>query len=131
MPITPSKPRSKLRISATPRRCITARWRASRALAARHGQPRAARVIIGQEDLIDHPSEGVPGRLDRLPPVDRDIPVEDLLEGLDVGHQDLPRRDRHLESVARSIAIWMAAPDEVHRDVRVDQDRHQASWEST
>jgi hypothetical protein len=48
---------------------------------------------INREDLVHQAQHGVEGRLDGVEPINRDVPVQDLLEDLGIGHEPLPLGD--------------------------------------
>lgn len=48
--------------------------------------------------------------------------MQDLLEHFGVGHQPIARRHRVAQQPLGLILVRMRSPDEVHEDVRVDED---------
>jgi hypothetical protein len=85
----------------------------------------ACALHVDDLDRVDHVDGGrqkVECVVDIVVPPDRSEPMEDLLEHLGVGTHRLVRRDRLFEQPSRRIAQRMGSPDDVHRDVRVDED---------
>lgn len=71
---------------------------------------------------IDDAEERIERRLYGLASVDRNVPVEDLLEDLRIGGQRLVINDRPLDEPSRSSLVGMVGSNQVHRNVRVDED---------
>ena len=85
--------------------------------------PRA--LDVGKLDRIDDindPQHRREGGIDHVEPLDRPIPVEDLLKNLGVSTQRLARSDRLLGELPGARLQRMVGTDEVHRHVRVDED---------
>ena len=78
---------------------------------------------IDRKDLVRYRKENVEGGLDRIPSVDRDEPVEDLLKDFGVRDQPLLLRDAPLEKPLGILLVRMGRSDEVHGDVRIDEDQ--------
>ena len=87
-------------IRLIPWRCITARWIASLAVTRPavtiRGGP-AYVVELDRIDLVHHTEERSGGGLDRVPPIDRRVAVEDLLEDLGVRDQPVAGGDGALQ----------------------------------
>jgi len=95
-----------------------------------HDGPCALCILVGDgEDFVDHAEQGVAGRLDRIPAIDRDVAVQDFLEDLGVGHEALALGDQPLERSLRVGLVGVGRTDEVHRDVGVDEDHSGSSVE--
>ena len=105
---------------------MTAMWIASRA--ERVGDeledpPRAFDVaMLDRIDDVDDPHHRREGGIDHVGPIDRPIPMEDLLEDLGVCTQRLARSDRLLGELPGACLQRVVGTDEVHRNVRVDED---------
>ena len=74
-------------------------------------------------DDVHDPQHGGEGWIDHVGPIDRAIPMEDLLEDLGVGAQRLARGDRVLDELPGARFERVVGADEIHRNVRVDQDQ--------
>ena len=61
--------------------------------------------------------------LDCLAAIDRHVTVQHLLKHLHIGDQPLPGRDRAFHEALRIDPMRMRDPDEVHQDVRVEEDQ--------
>jgi len=104
---------------------MTARWTASRAdsrrcprtisLATLDGDPRNAK------HLIDNPEQSVEGRLDGVPTVDGDVPMQDLLQDLGVGDEALAVTDQLFEQSLCVALVGVRRTHQIHGDVRIDQ----------
>ena len=84
---------------------------------ADHGLP------CDREHVVHHGEQGVIGGLHGVASVDGDVPVQDLLEYLRVGHQPLTASYALIEQHARADFVRVGLADEVHRDVRIDEDQ--------
>ena len=51
------------------------------------------------------------------------VPVPLLSEAGCVGHEPIATRDRHLQHAPHGFLMRMRRPDEIHRHVRIDEDR--------
>jgi hypothetical protein len=104
-----------------------------------NGVPRGQALVAAQDpagaldvdhldriDDIDDRKEDVEGRIDIARSMDRDEAMQDLLQDLCVGAQDLAVRDRVFEKAPGRGFVGMVRADQVHRDIRVDED-HGAS----
>jgi len=78
-------------------------------------------VLIDGQDLVNDAEQGVEGWLDGVTAVDGDVAVQDLLQHFGVGHQALAVADQFFEQSLRVAFVGMGRADEVHRDIRVDQ----------
>ncbi|HVK87865.1 MAG TPA: hypothetical protein VM513_27285 [Kofleriaceae bacterium] len=95
------------------------------------GQPDAAMQdllgalnVTGRDckDLVDDAEQSIERGLDRVLPLDRHIPMKNLLQYLGVGDETLTIRDRALDQALRVDLVRMRSSDEVHREVRIDED---------
>lgn len=77
---------------------------------------------VDREDLVDNPQKNVESRLDRLAATDRVIPIENFLKYFSVCNQPFPRFDRPFDHLLRPELVRVIGPDEVHRNVGVDED---------
>ena len=126
MPATPSNPESKVRIrfDVVPlhdsnmdripgRQSIVAAEQAARPLDV---------LELDLVDDVNDAEEGIEGRFDRVAPLDRGKSVKDFL-------REPPRRSPGARcprspapAPASGVLVRMVRPDEVHRDVRVNED---------
>jgi len=67
--------------------------------------------------LIDHAEQSVECRLDGVPAVDGDVPVQDLLQHLGVGNQALAVIDQLFEQPLGVALAGVGGAHEVHGDV--------------
>mgnify|MGYP007034356044 CR=1 FL=1 len=74
------------------------------------------------ENVVDDPAERVERRLDRVAPVEVAVATENLLKHLGAGDQLLAIGDGPLEEPLGVDLVGVGRPDQVHRDVRVDED---------
>lgn len=92
-------------------------------LDAQNDVARAQHVaILDWKHLVDDSQECVQRWLYRIAAIDRDIPVKDLLEYLRIRHQALTRSDSTLEEALRIDLVRVLGADQVHWNIRVDQD---------
>jgi len=90
----------------------------------------AGAIDIGSFDRVDDVDEReqrVEGGVDVLRTADRRVSMEDLLEDLYVRDKPLPAGNRELNEMFRRGTVRVLASDEVHRDVRVDEDHPSCS----
>ncbi len=78
-----------------------------------------------REHLFRQRSENVPRIPDRFQPPYGRVAVEDLLEHLGIGHESLTGSDQVFELSLGGELEGMGRPDQVHRDVGVEED-HEA-----
>ena len=71
---------------------------------------------------VDDAEDDVERRTYGIPSSDRHIAVDDLLEDFGIGRKRLVVRDGLLEEPAGEMLVRMVGPEQVHRDVRVDED---------
>ncbi len=84
---------------------------------------------LDRVDPIDDAEQRVEGGLDRVATIDRRVPVEDLLQDFDVRREPFPLREGPLEQPLGVALVRVRRADEIHRDVRIDEDhRGGASW---
>ena len=62
-----------------------------------------------------------------FPAVQCDVAVQDLLQHFDIGDEPLPAPDGRLQELLSIDLVGVSLPDQVHRDVRVQQDAHEGS----
>ena len=74
-----------------------------------------------RENLVDDAEESVERRLNRVAPVNRDVPMQDLLQHFHVDDQPSIVDREAFEEPLRVGLVRMRGADEVHRDVRIDQ----------
>ena len=125
IPGRPSKPASNERIRSMSRPCITATWTASRAESPASSEGaggRARRPHVDRVDDVHDREQGVEGGIDLIPALDRRVSMEDLLENFGVRAERLTGGDGFLEGAPGGILVEVRGPDEVHRDVRIDED---------
>jgi hypothetical protein len=60
--------------------------------------------------------------LDRVAAVDGDVSMEDLLRHFSIRDETLILRDEPFQDLLRVSLVGMWCPDEIHRDVRVEED---------
>ena len=77
---------------------------------------------FGGEDFVGDAQERVEGGLDRVTPIDGDIPVQDLLECLDVRNKTLSFGKTPFQDLLSVPLVRVRRPHEVHRDVRIEED---------
>jgi hypothetical protein len=88
---------------------------------------RAQSVALGdRKDLVHDAEQSIEGGLDGIAALDRNLTMQDLLQHLGVGNQPLSGRDGALERAPGVELMRMRCADQVHRDIRVDED-HSAS----
>ena len=86
--------------------------------------PGPVRILrLDCEDLVDDTLERLEGRLDGVLPADGGISVQDFLENLCVCDQTAPIGDRLFQQSFRIDFVLMLTADQIHRDVRVDEDQ--------
>jgi len=71
--------------------------------------------------LIDDAQQSVKRRLDGVPAVDGDIPMQDLLQDLGVGDEALAVSDQLFQQSLCVTLVGMRRAHEIHRDVRINQ----------
>ena len=74
-----------------------------------------------RKHLIDDTEDRVEGGLDRVPALNGDVPVQDLLQHLGVRNEPFTVGNGALQEVSGIGFMRMGRPYEVHGDVRVDQ----------
>lgn len=80
---------------------------------------------IHVQHLIDNSEQGVKRRLDRVPAVNGDIAVKNLLQYVGVRNQPLPFADKSFQQLLRIALVTMSRTDEIHWNIRINQDH---SW---
>ena len=73
------------------------------------------------KNLIDDAEQSVERRLDGVPAVDGDIPMQDLLQDLGVGDEALAVIDQLFEQSLGVALVRVRRAHEIHGDVRIDQ----------
>ena len=73
------------------------------------------------EYLINDAEQSVERRLDGVPAVDGDIPMQNLLQDLGVGDQALAVIDQLFEQSLCVALVGVRRAHEIHGDVRIDQ----------
>jgi hypothetical protein len=76
---------------------------------------------IDCENLVNDLEKDVERWLDRLAPSNRVVAMQDLLEHLGVRHQTFLSRDRTFQQLLCFGLVRVGGPDEIHRDVGVDE----------
>ena len=71
--------------------------------------------------LIDDAEQSVERRLDGVPAVDGDVPMQDLLQDLGVGDEALAVIDQLFEQSLCVALVGVRRAHEIHGDVRIDQ----------
>ena len=71
--------------------------------------------------LINDAKQSVERRLDGVPAVDGDVPMQDLLQNLGVGDQALAVIDQLFEPPLRVAFVGVRRAHKIHGDVRIDQ----------
>jgi hypothetical protein len=79
-------------------------------------------LALDRMDDVDDAEQGLERGVDELGTPDRRVAMEDLLEHLGIGAQDLPARDGILEQAPRPHLLRLISADQVHRDAGVDED---------
>jgi hypothetical protein len=79
-----------------------------------------------RKDLVDDAQQGFECRLDRVPAVDRDVSMHDLLKDFRIRDQAVAGCDVAFEHPLRIDLMWVRGADQVHRYVRVDQNHASA-----
>ena len=77
---------------------------------------------IDREHLVDNTEEGIERRLDGIAAVNRHVPMQNFLEHFRVCHQSLAIGDGVLEESLGIPLPSVRAADEIHRDIRIDED---------
>jgi hypothetical protein len=77
---------------------------------------------LDREDLVHHSEKSVEGGLNPLPLAQGIITVKDFLQNLGIGDQSLAGHRGSLEEALRSLAVGMRTANDIHGDVRVDED---------
>ena len=125
--VSESKPVSKVMIRETRSLSITAAWSASRAERRRWPRQDDFRPFSvcerDREDLFDRTQDRVEGGLDGIPAIEGDIPVEDFLENLGISDQSLAGAEGRFQQLTRPCLVRMGGTDQVHRNIRVDEDQ--------
>jgi hypothetical protein len=78
--------------------------------------------VFDRVDDVDEVLQGIERAIDVVETPDRLVAMQDLLQDLGIGTQRLIRRDGLLQEPPSALFVGMRTADEVHRDVRVDQD---------
>lgn len=73
--------------------------------------------LINVQHLIDDAQQGIEGRLDGVPAVDRNVAMQNLLQNLGVGHKPLALRDQLLEQPLRVALMGVRRAYEIHGDI--------------
>ena len=71
--------------------------------------------------LIDDPEQSVERRLDGVPAVNGDVPMQYLLQDLGVGDEALAVIDQLFEQTLGVALVGVRRAHEVHGDIRIDQ----------
>lgn len=77
---------------------------------------------LNRVDNVDHADYGCEGMINCLGPSDACVPVQDLLENLRIRTQRFASSNQLFERSSRRLLVRVRHPDEIHRDVRVDED---------
>ena len=108
------------------RPCITATWTASRADSDRSRVKETSRALdvraLDRVDDVNDRQQRIESRVDVLRAPNRRISMEDLLKDFGVGAQGLARGDGFFHRAPGRFLVRMGGADQVHRDVRIDQD---------
>ena len=76
---------------------------------------------IHSQNLVHDAEQSVERGLDGVAAVDCDVAVQDLLENLGVRNQALALADHLFEQPSRIALVGMRSADQIHGDIRVDQ----------
>ena len=79
------------------------------------------------KDLVHYAEQRIERGLDRLAAINRNVPMQDLLEDLRIGHQAIFMSDRALQHSPREILVRVRGADQVHRYVGVHKDHGRRS----
>ena len=71
--------------------------------------------------LVDDAEQSVEGRLDGVPAVNGDVPMQNLLQHLGVGHQALAVVHQLFEPSLRIALVGVRRAHQIHGDVGIDQ----------
>ena len=74
------------------------------------------------EDFIGDSKERVEGRLNRVAPINGDVPVQDLLERLDVRDETFSFGKTPFQDLLSVPLVRVRSPHEVHRNIRIEED---------
>jgi hypothetical protein len=77
---------------------------------------------VDRQNLVNDFEHDLEARLNGIAAIDRDVAVEYLLKDLRVGQETTFLCDRSFEKAPSVDLVRMLAPDQIHRDIRVDQD---------
>ncbi len=77
---------------------------------------------LGGEDFVGNAQERVEGRLDRVAPIDGDVPVQNLLERLYVRDETLSFGKTPFQDLLSVPLVRVKRPHKVHRNVRIEED---------
>ena len=77
---------------------------------------------LDRKDFVGDSENRVEGGLDRVAPADGDIPVENLLEHFRVRDEPLFQGNEFLQKLLGVPFVRMRRPDQIHRDVRIEED---------
>lgn len=79
--------------------------------------------LLDRQHFVDNAESCMECGCDRLTPVNRSVPVEDLLQNFGTSHETLPGGDESLYYQLRLHFVRMRRAHKVHRDVGIDKDQ--------
>lgn len=82
---------------------------------------------VDREDLINEAQQRVESRLDRIAAANRSVTMKNLLKHLGISDQLFTPHNQDFESMLRLNLMRVWAPDEIHRNIRVDEDHRDSS----
>ncbi len=104
---------------------MTARWTASRAESRAMSEDNLLGTFGGGprdvKHLIDDAQQSVERRLDGVPAVNGDVPMQDLLQDLGVGDEALAIIDQLFEPSLSVALVGVRRAHQIHGNVRIDQ----------
>jgi hypothetical protein len=74
---------------------------------------------VNSQDLIDNTEQSDECGLDGIPPICRDVAVEDFLQYFGIAEEALPIADQVIQQTLCIGLVRMSSSNQVHRDVRV------------
>ena len=106
--------------------CMTEMWTASRAdnlgVVARRRRARSHVRPLDRIHDVDDGQECIERGVDVLGTPNGRVPMQDLLEDLGIGAERFAGGDGVFECPTSGLLVRMGRPDQVHRDVGVDED---------
>jgi len=81
---------------------------------------------LDRKNLIDDSQKRIESRLNRVSSADGDVAVENFLKCLRVRNQALLIGKTFFQDLPGLSLVRMSRPDQVHRDIRIDEDHRVA-----